>query len=55
MHRVVEALVEKNAKCAHWKGACDETPLHMACQGSDDGHIQTVKYLISKEADVNAQ
>lgn len=49
--------MEKNADCVHWKNEHGETPLHCACQCNTitDDTVQTVKYLISKGANVNAQ
>ena len=56
MFRIVEVLVEKNAECVHWKGHNNRTPLHCACRTSPSGdHVQIVKYLINKGANVNAQ
>ena len=57
MYRIVEALVEKNPECVHWKGSLtdDKTPLHYACGHSDSGNIKIVKYLINKGANVNAK
>ena len=55
MYRIVEALVEKNAECVHWKGYDDKTPLHEASRSSGSGHIQTIKYLMNKGANINAQ
>ena len=57
MYRIVEALVEKNPKCVHWKDSLtdDKTPLHYACGHSDSSNIKIVKYLINKGADINAK
>ena len=57
MYRIVEALVEKNPECVHWKGSLtdDKTPLHYACGHSDSSNIKIVKYLINKGANINAK
>ena len=47
---VVRNLIEKQNVDVDIRGFDDQTPLHYACQ---EGHIQMVKYLISKDANVN--
>ena len=54
-YRSVQALVETNTDCVHWKGRHDRTPLHMACSNGSNGNIKTAHYLINKGANISAQ
>lgn len=48
----VKALIEKDPKLVDAKDQDGRTPLHWACRGV---HLDMVKYLVEKGADVNAE
>jgi ankyrin repeat protein len=47
----VKALIERNPQLVNAKDENGRTPLHLACRGV---HVEVVKYLVDKGADVNA-
>ncbi len=49
---VIEVLVQAKPESVNWKGCGEQTPLHYLC--SEAGNIEMVKFLIDKEANVNA-
>ncbi len=48
----VKILIEKNPELANAKDKDRRTPLHWACRGV---HLEVVKFLVEKGADVNAE
>ena len=48
----VQALIAKDASLTDAKDEMGRTPLHLACHG---GHIEMVKFLMAKGADIEAK
>ena len=53
LYRIIEVFVEARPDCVHWKGSNSYTALHYLCSEVDT--IKMVKFLMDKEADVNAK
>ncbi len=50
---VIEVLVQAKPESVNWKGQHEKAPLHYLC--SRAGNIHMIKFLIDKEANVNAK
>ena len=51
-YRILKVFFKKDASCATLPGYNKETPLHNAVYG---GHIETIRFILEHEPNVNAR